>query len=458
MAVTVSTTLLAAANAAATAASDGQKNEAFCSAIASGIGANPRLVARRNDVVVCDVRLDGSLTASRIGLAVPESYTAVYALNAADIDTGTWTLRFEKNGDPTTYLSGSIGRSSGDFTLSDDLDPDKPLAISGVLMRSPSLDSVSRRWYPGHYYMVTDDVTRSSLILPSRRSLVQSHPYMNYMGWFWWHMHETSKGVYDFSRILQALDIAAADGKTMNIVPANRSFHGTARGLCAPQYLYSEGYVYSYSDNQENVLAPKFWTTYVRDRWNEYLTRMLRAIDGHPALGLVYTEECSIHGAYLQSGFTWQAMNEHLNEQVAVGAAECKNALFHQNMGWSNEPHDDVTTHYAMTDNIVRTHKLGCCPNDIYGQYPAPVTSYGKYVFSRYAGEGYFAGGMEWSAYFQDKTAEQCVDYAYSLGINFLHWVEVIGNYGQTFSTSDALSAVTAKAGKIASAMPSNLT
>lgn len=141
MSVTVSSALLAAANAAASAAADGAKNAAFCGAISAGIGSDFRLVARRDGVVVLDVRLPGALTVSSAGLDVPTQYNALYTLSAADIDTGAWTLRIEKFSDASVYLTGSLGRSGTDFLLSDDLDPDKGFAIAGLTLRSPSLDT-----------------------------------------------------------------------------------------------------------------------------------------------------------------------------------------------------------------------------------------------------------------------------------------------------------------------------
>lgn len=460
MSVTVSSALLATANAAADGAADGAKNAAFCGAISTGIGSDCRLVARRDGVVVLDVRLPGALTVSSAGLDVPTQYNALYTLSAADIDTGTWTLRIEKFSDASVYLTGSLGRSGTDFLLSDDLDPAKGFAIAGLTLRSPSLDTSTRRWNPGHFYIVTDDMTRSSLILSSRRSLVQSHPYMNYMGQFWWHMHETSKGVYDFSRILQALDTAAADGKKMNIMPCNRSFHGTSRGACVPQYLSSEGYTYTYSGAGENFVGPKLWLPYVSDRWSEYLTRLIRAVDNHEAANLIYSEEGTMSGAWLQPGWTWQAANDQILAQCAVAAAECKRTLFHQERAWTNEADTNLTEQYRMCDTIVRTNKLGVGVNDIVtDSYTAQASPYGKFIYSRYAGEAYFAGGCEWSGHFGSRNASQVIDFAVdTLGINFMHWVEVIGNYGQTFDTNAALAAITAKSGKINATKPSNVT
>lgn len=460
MAVQPTSGLLSAANAAASGAADGAKNAAFCGAIATGIGSGYKIVARRNGEVVLSLTMSGSLSASGAGLAIPNSYGSLDTLLAADIDTGSWTLRVEKASDPAVYLEGTLGRSGTDFILSDDLDPAKGFAISGLTLRSPALDTAMRRWNPGHFYIVTDDMNRSSLILENRRNLVKDHPYMQYMGQFWWAKHEPTKGVYDFGLIMQALDTAAADGKVMNLMVCNRSFHGMNRGAFLPQYLFSEGHTYAYSGAGENFVGPKLWLPYVSDRWSEYLTRLIRAVDNHEAANLIYSEEGAMSGAWLQPGWTWQAANDQILAQCAVAAAECKRTLFHQERAWTNEADTNLTEQYRMCDTIVRTNKLGVGVNDIVtDSYTAQASPYGKFIYSRYAGEAYFAGGCEWSGHFGSRNASQVIDFAVdTLGINFMHWVEVIGNYGQTFDTNAALAAITAKSGKINATKPSNVT
>lgn len=141
MTVSVTSALLATANAAAAAVADGAKNAAFCGAIASGIGSGYKLVARRSGVVVLTITMSGSMLAAGGGLSVPDEYGSLDLLTAADIDSGTWTLRIEKASDAAVYLEGTLGRSGADFTLSDDLDVEKGIAISSLFLNSPALDT-----------------------------------------------------------------------------------------------------------------------------------------------------------------------------------------------------------------------------------------------------------------------------------------------------------------------------
>lgn len=143
MAVQPTSGLLSAANSAASSAADGAKNAAFCAAISSGIGSGYKIVARRNGEVVLSLTMSGSLSSSGAGLAIPNSYGSLNTLLAADIDTGTWTLRIEKASDPAVYLEGTLGRSGTDFQLSDDLDPATGISISGLFLASPQIDTAT---------------------------------------------------------------------------------------------------------------------------------------------------------------------------------------------------------------------------------------------------------------------------------------------------------------------------
>ena len=143
MTVSVSSALLATANAAAASAPDGSKNAAFCGALSTGIGSGYKLVARRDGVIVLSMTMSGSLASSSYGLSIPDDYATLTVLTAADIDTGSWTLRIEKASDAAVYLHGTLGTAGTDFTLSADLDPAVGIVLYRLFLRSPSIDTTS---------------------------------------------------------------------------------------------------------------------------------------------------------------------------------------------------------------------------------------------------------------------------------------------------------------------------
>lgn len=165
MTLSVTSALLAAANAAAGAVSDGAKNAAFCAAISSGIGSGYKLVARRNGIIVLQMTMSGSLGSSSSAITIPDAYSSLDTIVSADIDSGTWTLRVEKASDSGVYIEGTLGRSGTDFVLSDDISETSGIALGGVFLVSPSLDSAPA---PGAY--VDDLVTQMRSTLSSPRN------------------------------------------------------------------------------------------------------------------------------------------------------------------------------------------------------------------------------------------------------------------------------------------------
>lgn len=184
MTLSVTSSLLSAANAAAAAVADGAKNAAFCAAISSGIGSGYKLVARRNAIIVLQMTMSGSLGSSSSGITIPDYYASLDTLLSADIDEGTWTLRIEKASDAAVYIEGTLGRAGTDFTLSDDIDETGTIALSGIFLNSPSLDSAPA---PGDYVDTMIAQMRSTLSSPRNsnsylRMLDGSSLYNSYGG------------------------------------------------------------------------------------------------------------------------------------------------------------------------------------------------------------------------------------------------------------------------------------
>jgi hypothetical protein len=184
----------------------------------------------------------------------------------------------------------------------------------------------------------------------------------------------------------------------------------------------------------------------------------LAAIRDHPALVGVLTEESNMEGSWAQPGWTYQAANAFLLEQSRLGAANIGNKLFHCNMSWSNEPSTLTAESYRMTDTVIRVHKNGCCPNDLAlsSFLRTQTNTYGKYLFNRYPGETFHHVLCEWGSYFLPEGPRQLIDYAKSLGIQYISWQPVIYS-GNTFSINDVITEVNRRGNDLPSARPPNV-
>lgn len=382
------------------------------------------------------------------------------AFTGSQTGTGTpATVIVTTSGDVEIFRT-TAGVLSGVFQIPSAFATSVDLVAGSFKLKYPSPETApsGKTWNPGHYLLTYDAVNRLGMLDDMRNLVRYDAGWQGYHNEYWWHRLESTQGVYDFSIITDDLDKAQADGKMMWVQLTNRSFHGTSRGLFCPAYVTSAGWTYAYTGGGENFIGCKLWVPACGEAWHDMLDACLAEISTHPALQGVTTEEGAQSGSWLQSGYTWQAMNEFVLEQSLRGSQGVGDALWHNCMGWSNEPGDDLTEHYRMTDAVVRSHRAGLCPRDLAlsGNMAYNVNDYGKYIFDRYAGEAYFYGVMDWSTHFQPETPRQLIDNAVANGINFVCWHPMFDGSGATFTTADAIAEITRRGGSLNDTRPSN--
>lgn len=400
----------------------------------------------------------------------------VGALNAGayPIIPGAFTGSQTGNGTPATVVattSGDVeifrttaGVLTGVFQIPAAFSTSVDLTAGAFRLQYPSSQTAptGKRWHPGHYFYASQEWTHDVTMVESRRNRVKDNDYFQgYKLHAFWDKMESSAGSYDFSAVLTELDKAQADGKMVWLLLQERSFHGTARGLPCPQYIYDGGGTFASQTNGENILAPKLWVPWVGEAFLAMVEAFMAAVDSHPALQGVMTEECSMAGSWLVPGYTWQAMNAFILEYARIGSAGAVNSLWHQNMGWSNEPNSDTTEHYRMTDTVVRTHRAGLSPTDLRHEPSSTAfldTTYGKYVTSRYAGEAYFAPSVEYHTYIATgHTARSVIDHGVDdLGVHFICWANTDYSASWVFTDTDAIAEVTRQQGRINTTRPTN--
>lgn len=144
MTATVDSTTLTAALAAADAAANGAKNAAYLNSIATSIGANYKVLLKRNGTTVYTGTATGSLAVADGTITVSGAHGSV-SITTADIDTGSWVIRVEKAAASTTYFESTLTPSSGagPFFLSDDLDSSGTVTFGAMTFASPALDTAS---------------------------------------------------------------------------------------------------------------------------------------------------------------------------------------------------------------------------------------------------------------------------------------------------------------------------
>lgn len=141
MAVTVSTALQIAAYDAAQAASDGTRNLTYMQTVQAALGSGYRRVLRRDGVSVWAATQSGLIPLQGTQFVTPAAHVQSL-IAAADIDTGTWTHRFENVGDGNVYVECDVTPvgGGGTMTLSADLVAAGTVTLSVSTISSPSFD------------------------------------------------------------------------------------------------------------------------------------------------------------------------------------------------------------------------------------------------------------------------------------------------------------------------------
>lgn len=142
MTVTVDATTQATAVAAAGAAANGAKNAAYLNAISTAIGANYKVLLKREGSTVYTGTATGSLSVAAGQIALPTSLGSV-TVSAADIDTGSWVIRVEKAADSAVYFQSTLTPTSGSgpFYLTADLESSGTLTLGSLVFASPEFDT-----------------------------------------------------------------------------------------------------------------------------------------------------------------------------------------------------------------------------------------------------------------------------------------------------------------------------
>ncbi|MDZ5461545.1 hypothetical protein [Azohydromonas lata] len=115
------------------------------------------------------------------------------------------------------------------------------LALGGAALSQAAVTAPTApvKWHPGHYvalgasageYLTTNTFKEISA-LPNVRGVMTRYA---------WRDIETSRGVYDFSRIDRDLNLARAAGKQLFITISTKAFQAGARAL--PDYLHTAEY------------------------------------------------------------------------------------------------------------------------------------------------------------------------------------------------------------------------
>jgi hypothetical protein len=221
-----------------------------------------------------------------------------------------------------------------------------PLALLASIPPA-SANPACSRLKPGHYFRVADDNTRNVNGLSNLQSYL-SRDVRNFKGVVYqinWGMVEKTWGVYDFSRLVNALAQAKAKGKYLMVRFVDRTFWSGCGASFVPSYVPKEP-----ATNSTKVCYSKIWETATMDSEIRVLQAIAKRYQGDPYFFMgVMLEETSIGSAtFLRSPGTSYTLYNHLKRAAAAFHSAAPALLIIQHKNWP--VYNDTSAFYSIAD------------------------------------------------------------------------------------------------------------
>jgi hypothetical protein len=311
-----------------------------------------------------------------------------------------------------------------------------------------------KKWFPGHYLTVKH--ANNPGIRDSARSLVRyNQNFAGYKVMFQWRDLEPEKDNYDFSPVINALNVAKADGKRLAVFLSDRNFGATPANPGLPSYLLTSAYEGGwYADTGRSI--GNYWLPAYQARWNKLIEAFGRALDKHPDLAAVMVAETS-GPATRPPSFTIEGKIAFLKGMNTTAAKYFPTTPFFQYVNWGIPPQERA----PLMKHIVEVEKGGFGSPDTYNCKKNPPESAGKngfgVFFEQYKGIAPIAlENQAWG--YTCLNAREMFRYAVDeIGVNFMVWVPIMStDHLRKWTIYDAISVIDANKGRINTARPRN--
>ncbi len=386
----------------------------------------------------------GAVTDAASGSGTP--VTAVF-LNSSDAEI------FRA---PAGVLTGTV-RLPDDITAATEIDA----GTLKFLYPTEAQAATGKRWYPGHYLFVCDDVAHTG-IKESRRNLVKDDAnWAGYLCMYWWADLEPTQNGYDFSMIEADLAKCAADGKRMIIRLMERSYHGTSRPEPLPAYIASASGRWTY----ENIIYAKLWEPAINERLCLLIEALFAAFEDDEYFQGIMMEESTMSGVTSQAGYTHAKMAAWWEKMGQRGGSAASHALFFGNFNYGYSSSETNPTRAQIMQQLATVDRIGLGASDcrMPGDRNAPNGVFGySFPWWNYAGIAPLIAGIEYNTYTTDasrptRSAKDYIDYAVDqVKLNFMTWDARTSTSGVDFNIYDAIEEIDLQNGRIVSTRPTN--
>lgn len=211
--------------------------------------------------------------------------------------------------------------------------------------------STGSRWSPGFYLQASAYPSRNGIDLTEANTIANSPYWQGIQVTVRWGVTETSMGDYRelYKTLDQIRDWCRSSGKKAMIRLFERSFEGNIASAPFPQYIRDTGAWYdrntlaylnngmavSLSTPGENIVAPKLWDPFVRERLIQWAEKVAEYAAVNPEIVMIQTEEYSTWGGWRLPDYNPTGIKQLWRDFARRVTAKAGTALVHINTGWS---------------------------------------------------------------------------------------------------------------------------
>ncbi len=336
---------------------------------------------------------------------------------------------------------------------------------------------LKKKFFPGHYLTTTLQdgygmAPLGSVADRNTRQLVSANPnFRGYHNKYRWADLEPARGAYDFSKIIEDLSIAAADGKVMSFMIVDRR-NESRQPFPLPSYMNraSADFDLAYKDayfiptSKPGAISPNWTSEILTDRMIDLVTALGAALDSHPTLASVGLPETAMIELKDQP---WYDPNKHLEYYNRVHNAAARafpTTIFNQMVNWRSGLSEEMAD--QMVERMVNTHSMSFGATDIIATHAvrggvarALDSQFGKY-YGLYRGTAIITIEAQAPTYNYGNARTQ-FDYAIEdAGAHTVLWLAMIKRYDDVelaFTINDVIDVVNAEGGRTNPIIPRSL-
>ncbi|WP_147431215.1 hypothetical protein [Thiocapsa rosea] len=338
--------------------------------------------------------------------------------------------------------------------------------FAGALATSPratAAEETAKNWFPGHYIFLIDGTYTGLVPTGTLYQAAKSNPYVRgYFVQYDWVVLEPTKGNYDFSKVIADLNTAQRDGKKLWVMVMDRKFNAN-HPLPVPQYIVNEcKAMYNTLNGVPMGWKSKPYNVCFQNYMIALYQQLASAIDDHPALAGVMTEETSVAGIEDLPDYTHQSYLDGMVRIFAGLASAFEKGVSIQLANYAFSGGNTSEQRRALAEEFIEkiaeknNGGIGT-PDVILAKTPMTLREPFGFMYDKYQNVAPIAPHHQWMSYDLGVDPETSLNYAVDVAhSNFVMWAHRTDTTGK-YNVFDVLNEITRQKGRINTNVPQNI-